>query len=96
MVRILRLALPFAVLMAPLPATAAFQNCDKPVPPICVLGADPFPAIGDYNICRRAVVAYRSRMKGYEACVQADLDDARKEFQDAVDSFGKRRVKVDD
>jgi hypothetical protein len=95
-VRVLRLALSLAVLITPLPAAAAFQNCDKPVPPICVLGADPFPAIGDDNICRRAVMAYCSRMKGFEACMQADLDDARKEFQDAIDSFGKRRVKVDD
>ena len=71
-------------------SSGAATACDRPQRPWCSLGEDRFKEEGDQAACKRAMVSYRALMKGYQACMQEESDDAVKEFNKAVISFAKR------
>jgi hypothetical protein len=71
-------------------ARPVFADCYQPSSPPCATRYGAFDDQDDFEQCKRKMTNYKSEVESFLSCRQDDAEQARSQYNSAVESFNRR------
>jgi len=68
----------------------AGASCSEPFSPSCATRYGAFDDPDDFEQCKRKMTNYKSEVESFLSCLQDDAEQARSQYNSAVESFNRR------